>query len=1138
MALFTTTTHTDDVAEYIDQVLDRPGFINYLNALQVDGHDLVLDFLEELDEDFIDGGEDELKDIAKIFLDGIRFDDFNPTERDVYRFAANELIDRANEYFEAQEKGIDYSIFDKPIKGKGKRVGGFYEGVESFVEFENDNLYIPGSGYCLIKCLNKYYKLKGIDFEIQRNTFGPYNNSVKSITEYIRSNHKCDCKVVHSINCKNKNCKCKKDHSEECKDLREQQIQKLYLNSFTRMKNVNGKVNYKKTKGHIKYDEKDWRIILLHLGNNCYHSVLMKGKPDENWMANIKLSTDYELEIETTKLKRETTKKFVNQVYVYDIETYEKMVTETKKCLVPKALSFTLLDLKTGLYTEPKLIISKDNSNIYDDMLEEIHRETKETKIQIFAHNGGRFDHIYAKASKLVKITEVLGSGTSIKAMKLMYKNIEVQFKDSLPFLLDSLKKLGESFKVKNKKLDFDIIGKDEKFYDETEEWKEYVHTDVKCLAEVIFAAETEFRSLFSQSMTTSIGIPGVAWKFMMNTCLGLQKCVVPKSPSLIQFIRSSTYGGRVLHYKKFFNQNDHILANGKKDTLICLDGNSLYPSAMYQFCFPLGEMKMIESKDHFNVIKDNNMYIAEVTVKLPNVKYPYWPYREKLGKPLIYPIGTITGVYTSVDLQEMLIDGAELIEFKKGFYWSEQSRIFTEMIESLYSQRDKIKAESERTGIYDPREYIIKILINSQYGKFLEIIKDSMNYTDKGTWGKNGSGNPKFSMKNHQVMNATQLPNGQTEYKYHLDNPIVKKPNYIGSFILSYSRKIMNNLIRALGPENIYYGDTDAVYTKTSIYEQALKKYPQLFSSGLTGCKNDYGKTKFITKAIFADYKRYYLDIFDTKTKEQSIKVKFVGLKWKEIENEIVKKVRTASPDLANANEKITEEIRKMITENFLELMEEKKDSNGKLISISKINDKWIRSGLAVEIDTKILNFVVNPNKRALWLPACEHDIYKCEYNPMIMIDNKLQKIQVQYRVPKVHKSLIDYEKLMKETKSCKYITEYDNKKMKIKSQLPLSFNKDLNITKKEIETNFLRSGDDVYFIDQSEYKDTEIYTTNNGLIHQPVDQEKMDELLEIKEKMQYIITIASKDMFIKNAIKDPEFNKLYLKIKAIIKN
>ena len=72
-------------------------------------------------------------------------------------------------------------------------------------------------------------------------------------------------------------------------------------------------------------------------------------------------------------------------------------------------------------------------------------------------------------------------------------------------------------------------------------------------------------------------------------------------------------------------------------------------------------------------------------------------------------------------------------------------------------------------------------------------------------------------------VLDYWKLPNGNHIVKFKKDNGLesdndVKNtlPSHLGAFILSNSKRIMNNFIREINGfynNSIYYGDTDSVY-------------------------------------------------------------------------------------------------------------------------------------------------------------------------------------------------------------------------------------------------------------------------------------------------------------------------------------
>ena len=88
-------------------------------------------------------------------------------------------------------------------------------------------------------------------------------------------------------------------------------------------------------------------------------------------------------------------------------------------------------------------------------------------------------------------------------------------------------------------------------------------------------------------------------------------------------------------------------------------------------------------------------------------------------------------------------------------------------------------------------------------------------------------------------------------------DNGISKKinsqPFQLGSLILSYSKRLMNDVILALDGfinNKIYYGDTDSVYIHKNDYD--IMKDKGLVGKNLFQSKNDYGDNCGIVYGLF----------------------------------------------------------------------------------------------------------------------------------------------------------------------------------------------------------------------------------------------------------------------------------------------
>ena len=164
------------------------------------------------------------------------------------------------------------------------------------------------------------------------------------------------------------------------------------------------------------------------------------------------------------------------------------------------------------------------------------------------------------------------------------------EFKDTLPFVLSTLKKALKDYKCQIQKKELDIANYTFEMYQNRTDWIEYLEYDVKGLAELSMRINDSLMD-YGESITTCLGAPSFAWKLMRKLCYNSDYFYCPKSPSLKKFMRQACYGGRILQWKKLFDPKT-------QSKMICLDFNSLYPSAMHKFSYPVGMAEPIVKPD------------------------------------------------------------------------------------------------------------------------------------------------------------------------------------------------------------------------------------------------------------------------------------------------------------------------------------------------------------------------------------------------------------------------------------------------------------------------------------------------------------------------------------------------------------
>ena len=550
----------------------------------------------------------------------------------------------------------------------------------------------------------------------------------------------------------------------------------------------------------------------------------------------IRLSSNMKLVSEFKKQPSLEIKEKQPKIFVYNVKTYTKDI-EGVTSLVPYALGWCEVDLVNKSFKPVTIVEDNNKDYIFDIMFDQITKlPDLPDEIQLFAHNGANLDNVLSKEATNIKFVSQIDDDMQIICLKLECNNKTIVLKDSMLFTQISLYKSAEALQVNdNISLDEDNWTKER--FKQDRSWIPYLVKNVEVLAKVILKFEEILEEL-GESITMYLGIPGLAWNMIHKTCPDAKLLDVPNHKSVIDFIKQSTYEGRVLHWKQKVEEE-----------YIRLDANLLYPSAMGTSKFPIGTPKVITDFSGFPK-KKHVHYIVECEIKAPKRRYPIHQHRTK-ESTVIYPTGRFTGHYNDVDIKEMKKDGYKVIRYIRGIYWTKSAKIFDEFVTKLYNKRIQVGSDT-------PLGYVLKIILNSGYDNFLDIIEN------KSTFNKPVAGKEIFNFK---------WNNGQTEYRNKLPHPIVNKPIHIRSYIHSYARKIMNELINAVGRENIAYGDTDYIYLKKS----ALSKVEKYLGPGLCKFSNNYGD-KVITYAIFLDNKRYYLEF-----NNDELRCKLDGLNFEE---------------------------------------------------------------------------------------------------------------------------------------------------------------------------------------------------------------------------------------------------------------
>ena len=286
-------------------------------------------------------------------------------------------------------------------------------------------------------------------------------------------------------------------------------------------------------------------------------------------------------------------------------------------------------------------------------------------------------------------------------------------------------------------------------------------------------------------------------------------------------------------------------------------DALSLYPSAMWdeKSIYPRVETGYAFTRDMNDelVEKFNNQTFTRGSAVL-KIKYynprdliiQHLPIKEKEKKIEINRMrnGYITDTLTSVDIQEIVKIGGEIVEIFEGVIYRENFKVppFRKVIDKLFALRQKYKDENN-----DVMQLLVKLLMNILYGE--QIRKDiEENFACKSEYWMQ-------TEYDERVKDYWKISGNNYIVKMINDaglEDVVKKistmPLHLGAFVLSNSKRIMNNFIHAIDgfyTNDVFYKVTDSLYIEN-------KHWDKLDKAGLVGKNLLQGKNDYKDGGIF----------------------------------------------------------------------------------------------------------------------------------------------------------------------------------------------------------------------------------------------------------------------------------------------
>ena len=280
-----------------------------------------------------------------------------------------------------------------------------------------------------------------------------------------------------------------------------------------------------------------------------------------------------------------------------------------------------------------------------------------------------------------------------------------------------------------------------------------------------------------------------------------------------------------------------------KDDLLVSYDFNSLYPSAQIdknstwpkiETAYPFKKYMSDAICILFSSGKWNELNrSAFLTVKYHNPEnmiFQHLPIKEKIENPYknnrLEEInrmrnGIIIDTLTSVDIVEIVEYGGEILDVYEGFFcYNLEYNPYTEFVTEMFQKRDMFKSQGK-----DLLQNLAKKIGLSVYGgNIRKDINEEYKCVTENWMRENFDNRVKewFPLKNGNFI--VKLEDDEGVDDYDKAKSINTMPSHFGSFTLSHSKRLMNDVFREIDgfySNNIYYGDTDSgyIHKKTLVY-------------------------------------------------------------------------------------------------------------------------------------------------------------------------------------------------------------------------------------------------------------------------------------------------------------------------------
>lgn len=395
----------------------------------------------------------------------------------------------------------------------------------------------------------------------------------------------------------------------------------------------------------------------------------------------------------------------------------------------------------------------------------------------------------------------------SIKQKKYIYKKLKLY--DSFKKLPFKVAKIAKDFKLPIQKLSIDYNAERPIGHQLTKEEKDYVKNDTEIMARALAMRKAQGLN----KMT--IGADALSSYKKVITKEKFDKYFPSLDYEVDSYLRSAYHGGWTYVNPKYQGQD---LGKG-----YVLDVNSLYPHAMRDNDYPIGQAKHFKGQYQYD--DEYPLYVQKFSCTF-KIKPNHLPIVQLKNTFRFNPTEYLTEVDDTVILTMCDVDLKLFLEqydvydiiYIDGYKFKSKGGLFTDYIDSWYKVKE-VSQGAERT--------IAKLMLNNLYGKFAT--------------------NPKVTDK------EPYLENGVVKYKIH--DTLIKDSIYIpvGIWCTAYAR---NKTIRTaqLVYDNFVYADTDSLHCLGNEIADLLKPLVHDTKLGYWKNESNFERARFLKAKTYIE--------------------------------------------------------------------------------------------------------------------------------------------------------------------------------------------------------------------------------------------------------------------------------------------